>query len=141
LISGATGFLMKYYEHVLNFCYAIATGVVGSLLLVIFFSSVMAMGDIGKLLPFIIGFNAALTGYNLISQTKNRFKHKRMCGFVSGIIIVVIAVLALNIAFFYYTGGYLIYMTDFLFLAFIGGVFSWLGAVLAIKYLKLDTAE
>jgi hypothetical protein len=43
--------------------------------------------------------------------------------------------------FFYYTGVYFVYVTDFLFLVLIGGVFSWLGAVLAIKYLKLNTAE
>ena len=141
LISGATGFLMKYYNHVLNFIYAIVIGAFGSILLVMFFIGVMAIGAIEKLLPFIIGFNAALTGYNLISRTKNRFKHKRLWGLISGIVIVIIAVLILNIAFYYYTGAYFVYMANFLFLVFIGGLFSWLGAILAIRYLKLGTTK
>ena len=132
---------MKDYDHVLKFIYFVAIGVVGSLLMVMFLAGVMSMGAIENLLPFIIGFNAALTGYNLISRTKNRFNHKRILGFITGIVSVVITILALNIAFFYYTGGYFVYVIDFLFLAVIGGVFSWLGAVLAIKYLKLGQAE
>lgn len=132
---------MKYYNNVLDFIYAIVIGGFGSIFLVMFFTGVMAIGVINKLLPFIIGFNTALTGYNLISRTKNRFKHKRIWGLISGIASVVIAVLALNLAFLYYTGDYFVYMADFLFLALIGGVFSWLGAILAIKYLKLGPAE
>jgi hypothetical protein len=138
LISGATRFLMKYYDHLVNFVHAVFIGVFGAVLLVMFFVGVMSIGAIEKLLPFIIGFNAVLTGYNLVSRTKNRFKHKRIWGLISGIVIVVIAVLVLNIAFYYYTGGYIVYMTNFLFLVFIGGVFSWLGTILAIRYFKLD---
>ena len=138
LISGATRFLMKYYDHLVNFVHAIFIGVFGAVLLVMFFVGVMSIGAIERLLPFIIGFNAVLTVYNLVSRTKNRFKHKRIWGLISGIVIVVIAVLILNIAFYYYTGGYIVYMTNFLFLVFIGGVFSWLGTILAIRYFKLD---
>ena len=129
---------MKYYDYLVNFVHAFLIGVFGAVLLVMFFFGVMSIGAIEKLLPFIIGFNAVLTGYNLVSRTKNRFKHKRIWGLISGIVIVVIAVLVLNIAFYYYTGGYIVYITNFLFLVFIGGVFSWLGTILAIRYFKLD---
>jgi hypothetical protein len=141
LISEATGFLMNNHDHFVIFFRAILTGIFGFVLLMMFFFGVVPVGAIEKLLPFIIGFNAALTGYNLVSRTKNRIKHKRIWGLISGIVVVVFAVLILNIAFYYYTGGYFVYVTEFLFLVLIGGVFSWLGAVLAIKYLKMDIAE
>lgn len=134
LISGATGFLMNHHDHFVNFFHSIFIGVFGTVLLVMFFVGVMSIGAIEKLLPFIIGFNAALTGYNLVSRTKNRFKYKRSWGLISGIIAVIIVALILNITFLYFTGGYVVYMTDFIILALIGGIFSWLGAILAIKY-------
>ena len=129
---------MNDHKHFLNFFHAIFIGVFGSVLLVIFLVGMMFIGAVEKLLPFIIGFNAALTGYNLVSRTKNSLKPKRIWSLVSGIVTVIISVLILNIAFYNYTGGYIVYMTDFLFLIFIGGVFSWLGAILAIRYFKLD---
>jgi hypothetical protein len=137
LISGTTGFLMKRYNHMVTFFSATLIGIFGAVLLVIFFAGVMSVGAIEKLLPFIIGFNAALTGYNLISRIKDGLKYKRIISAVSGIMMVAGVVLMLNIAFYYYTGGYIVYMANLLFLVFLGGVFSFLGATLAIRYFKL----
>ena len=132
LISGATGFLMTY-DLLLKFIYAIFIGVFGAVLLVMFFAGLMTIGTIETLLPYIIGFNAALTGYNLVSRIKDRLKYKRLWSLISGIIMVVIVVLMLNIAFYYLTGVCIIYLTKFLVLVLIGAVFSWLGEILAIK--------
>lgn len=121
-----------------KFVNPILTGVFGSVLVVIFFSGLMSIGTIGKFLPIVIGFNTALTGYNLLRRTKNKFKYKRVWGLISGIITVVITVLILNGLFFYITGGYIIYIMDFLSLILIGSVFSWLGALLAIRYFHLE---
>jgi hypothetical protein len=137
LISGATGFLMKCYDHMVNYFSPTLIGIFGAVLLVMFFAGVMSVEAIEKLLPFIIGFNAALTGYNLIRRTKDRLKYKRIWSAVSGIMMVAGVVLMLDIAFYYYTGGYIVYMADVLFLIFIGGVFGFLGAILAIRYFKL----
>jgi hypothetical protein len=137
LISAATGFLMKYYDDMISFIRAISIGIFGVVLLVMFFTGLMSVRAVEKLLPFIIGFNAALTGYNLVSRFKDSIKRKRILSVVSGIIMVGGGVLILNIAAYYYTGGYIIYMADFLFLVCLGGVFSFLGAILAIRYLKL----
>jgi hypothetical protein len=137
LISGATGFLMKCCDHMVNYFSPTLIGIFGAVLLVMFFAGVVSVGAIEKLLPFIIGFNAALTGYNLIRRAKDLLKYKRIWSAVSGIMMVVGVVLMLNIAFYYYTGGYIVYMADFLFLIFIGGVFGFLGAILAIRYFKL----
>lgn len=129
---------MNTYHNLGKFIQPILTGVFGSVLLVIFFTGLMSIGTIGKFLPFVIGFNTALTGYNLLRRTKNKFKYKRIWGLISGIITVVITVLILNGLFFYLSGSYIIYIIDFLFLISIGSVFSWLGAVLAIRYFHLE---
>ena len=129
---------MDNYHNFRKFVQPILTGVFGSVILVIFFTGLMSIGTIGKFLPFVIGFNTALTGYNLLRRTKNKFKYKRIWGLISGIITVVITVLILNGLFFYLSGSYIIYIIDFLFLISIGSVFSWLGAVLAIRYFHLE---
>jgi len=41
--------------------------------------------------------------------------------------------LILNIVFYYFTDGYIVDVVAFLFLVVIGGVFGWLGSILAIK--------
>jgi hypothetical protein len=132
LISIATGFLMNY-DLFLKFIYAIFIGVFGAVLLVMFFVGLMTIGTIERLLPYIIGFNAALTGYNLTIKIKEHLKYKRIWSVISGIIMVGAVVLILNIAFYYFTDGYIVGMVAFLFLVLIGGVFGWLGSILAIK--------
>ena len=129
---------MDNYYNFGKFVQPILTGVFGSILLVIFFTGLMSIGTIGKFLPFVIGFNTALTGYNLLRRTKNKFKYKRIWGLISGIITVVITVFILNGLFFYLTGGCIIYIMDLFLLISVGFVFSWLGAVLAIRYLHLE---
>ncbi len=129
---------MDNYHNFGKFVQPILTGVFGSVLLVIFFTGLMSIGTIGKFLPFVICFNTALTGYNLLRRTKNKFKYKRIWGLISGIITVVITVLILNGLFFYLTGGCIIYIMDLFLLISVGFVFSWLGAVLAIRYLHLE---
>jgi len=107
---------MDHYHNFGKFVRPILTGVFGSVLLVIFFTGLMSIGTTVKFLPFVIGFNTALTGYNLLRQTKNEFKYKRIWGLTSGIVTAVITVLILNGLFFYLTGEYIICIMDFLFL-------------------------
>lgn len=117
--------------------YSIIVGVLGSLLLVVFFTTLMSYGTIEKLLPWVIGFNAALTGYNLINRTNNRLQHERISAAGSGIMMVIITAVLINIIFFNLMGGYLIYIKDLIFLIAIGAVFSGFGAILAVKYINL----
>jgi hypothetical protein len=137
LISGATGFLMNRYRQMVNFFGATLTGIVGVVLLVIFCAGLIRIGTINRLLPFIIGFNAALTGYNLVRRADDRLKYKRMWSVAAGIIMTIGAVLILNIVSRYYTGGDIIDIVDLLILILIAGVFGFLGAILAIRYFKL----
>jgi hypothetical protein len=117
--------------------YSIIVGILGCLLLVVFFTTLMSYGAIEKLLSWVIGFNAALTGYNLINRTNNRLKHERIFAVGSGILMVIITVLFINIIFFNLMGFCPIYMNKLIFLIAIGAVFSGLGAILANNFIKL----
>lgn len=128
---------MKHYDHMVNFLNATLIGIVGVVLLVIFCAGLIRIGTIDKLLPFIIGFNAALTGYNLVRRADGRLKYKRMWGVAAGIMMAIGAVVILNIVSRYYTGGDIVYIADLLILVLIAGIFSFLGAILAIRYFKL----
>ena len=137
LLSAATGSLMKNYDHMANCLKATLIGIVGVVLLVIFCAGLIRIGTINKLLPFIIGFNAALTGYNLVRRADGRLKYRRIWSVAAGIMMAIGAVLILNIVSRYYTGGDIVYIAGLLILVPIGGVFSFLGAILAIRYFKL----
>jgi hypothetical protein len=117
--------------------YSIMVGSLGSLLLVVFFTTVMSYENIEKLLPWVIGFNAALTGYNLITRTNDSLKYARISAAGGGILMVIISVVLINIIFFHFMGVYLIYFAELIFLIAIGAFFSVLGAILAIKYINL----
>ena len=117
--------------------YFIMVGSLGSLILVVFFTTVMSYGTIEKLLPWVIGFNAALTGYNLINRTNNSLRYERISAVGGGIFMVIISVVLINIIFFHFMGVNFIYFTELILLIAIGAFFSGLGAILAIKHINL----
>jgi membrane-associated HD superfamily phosphohydrolase len=129
---------MNKTDQVKTIAYPIIVGIIGSLVLVGFFSSLMSFDTIEKLLPYIIGFNAALTGYNLIKKTDNSLKFKRIFAISSGVLMVITTAVILDLVMLHLMGSYLIYLTDAIFLIIIGGVSSGLGAILAIKYLNMN---
>ena len=114
--------------------YSILIDVVGNVLLVLFLTGLMAVGTIVKCLPWIIGFNGAITGYNLSIKAAGTLKFQRLWGVSAGILMVILTGLVLNILFINLTGGYLIYAKDLIVLILVGAVFSGLGTLLAIKY-------
>jgi hypothetical protein len=113
----------------------------GSLLLVVFLTTLMSYDTIEKLLPWVIGFNAALTGHHLITRTNNRLKYERISAVGSGILMVIITVLFINIIFFNLMGFYPIYINELIFLMTIGAVLSGLGAILANNFINLKGGE
>ena len=129
---------MNKTDQVKTIAYPIIVGIIGSLVLVGFFTSLMSFDTIEKLLPYIIGFNAALTGYNLVKKADNSLNFKRIYAISSGVLMVIITSVILNLVMLHLMGGYLIYLTDAIFLIIIGGVLSGLGAILAIKYLNMN---
>jgi len=137
--TNACLWIMNKSDLFKKIAYSIIVGILGSLLLVGFFTTLMSYGTIEKLLPWVIGFNAALTGHNLINRTNNRLKYERIFAVGSGIAMVVISVVLINIIFFNLMGGYLVYMNELIFLIAIGAVLSGLGAILANNFMWVCT--
>jgi hypothetical protein len=130
--------VMNRTDQVKPIVYSIIVGVIGSLVLVVFLTTLMPLDTIQKCMPYIIGFNAALTGYNMINKSDNDLRFQRIYAIGSGVTMVVIATVILNMVMIHFIGGYLIYFIDAIFLIGIGGVLSGLGAILAIKYLNIN---
>ena len=130
--------VMNTSNQVKPIVFSILVGVIGSLVLVGFFTSLMSLDTIEKFLPYIIGFNAALTGYNLMKNSDNNLKFIRIYAISSGAVMVIIAAVILNMVMLHLMGDTFIHLPDTIFLIIIGGVFGGLGAILAIKYLNIN---
>ena len=117
--------------------YRIGVGVVGAMILVAFLTGLMPLADAIGYLPWIIGFNAALTGYTIVDKTRDRLKRKRAVTFGSGAVMGAVVCLCINAVDLYLSGDFLLSAGDLIFLSIIGCALSGLGAWLAMKYLHL----
>ena len=116
---------------------SVLAGSIGTLILTLFLTGMSYQASIGNLLPVLIGFNAALSGYMVIEKTRNAFKYKRLAAMCTGVIMVSVTAYLLNVLFFRGAGFYLIDPGLFMMLFGVGAIASLLGGILAIKYLKL----
>jgi len=117
--------------------YSIGAGALGAVILVIFFNGMMQTATLDKPLPFVVAFNAAMTGYMLTEKTRMQTARRRLFTMVSGAAMALLTVIALNVMFHQWTGFYFIGMDGLLILLLVGIVFSGLGGALCARYLKL----
>jgi len=118
--------------------YSILIGVCGTIFLVLFLGALMGVFHVVSFIPWIIAFNTAITGYSLVDKTGDRLKYKQISAVSAGIMNVLITYVLLSLVFVYSAGEYLFSVRALgLFLA-IGVVCSDLGALLAIKYFRLN---
>lgn len=117
--------------------YSILAGTLGAIILVLFLSGMSLTAAIGGILPVIIGFNTALTGYMVLEKTRYAFTHKRLVAISSGAAVVLITASFLNIMSFRGAGVFIVGVEQLMTLVCIGIVASGLGGMLAIKYFKL----
>jgi hypothetical protein len=118
--------------------YSVSIGVIGAIILVGFLASLMTTAAIETLLPVIIGFNTALTGYNVVEKTRDGFMRKRLVSMGAGLAVVLVATVGLNLLFWKLAGINLIGMGNLSLLLIVGMVTSGLGGALAVRYLKLS---
>ena len=131
------GFI-KGKTHVLGkFAYAVLVGVFGTIILVLFLSTLINTFDAAKFIPWIMGFNTATTGFSLLEKTRDRLKYKQVSSIVAGILNVLLTCVILSLIFFYLLGGYLFDAKDIVIFFIVGIVCSEFGALLAIKFFKL----
>ncbi len=118
--------------------YSLFTGTTGTMLVVLFLNSFLPLGATLKWVPWVIGFNAMVTGYTLMEVTRRKIRRKRIAGVGSGIVVALAAGVALNLLSRQVWGEFLIGWADLLFFTAIGAVFAGLGAALAVRYLQLN---
>ena len=121
-----------------NMAYSILAGVFGSILLLGFLTTLASMGTVVKFIPWVIGFNSALTGYTLIDRCGCELNHKHRAAVMSGFLNALITYVAVGAAVFYLTDGGIFSLRYLPVYLMIGCVLGWLGALLAIKYLSLE---
>ncbi len=117
--------------------YCILTGIIGTVVLIIFLSVFIELYRIVPFVPWIIAFNTAMTGYSLIEKTRDTLKYKQISSISAGILNVLITCFLLSVFSFYLFDENLFSIWDFALFLGIGIVCSELGALLAIKYFKL----
>ena len=120
-----------------QFAYAVFSGICGTLILVVFLNAILNVFQVMNLLPFIVAFNTAMTGYSLIDKCRERIRRKYAWALFAGLITVVFSAGLLVLFSLYFLGDNLLGPKLFLFLIIIGAVCSELGALLAVKYLKI----
>ena len=117
--------------------YSILIGIFGTIFIVLFLTTLTNISWGVRFIPWVIAFNTALTGYSIVDKARESLKHKQISSVAAGIINVSITYTILNYAGFHLVGEYLLTKRDLIFFLVIGIVCSKLGAMLAIKYLKL----
>lgn len=121
--------------------HSILAGIAGAMILILFFSGLMAADAVSLLLPWIIGFNGAMAGFMLVDKTRGRLSHRHVFTTGSGLLLVIGVFILTNLFFQYSWGTALIAQTDLLILVPVGVVLSGLGGSLAVKYDNLNRAK
>ena len=97
--------LSKMYSYHLNrlfsslpakFISSILVGIVGSLILLFFLSFLMFEETLLKIMPLILGFNAAMAGYSLIDKTEDRLSCRSICVLSAGLLVLLPVCLLFN---------------------------------------------
>ena len=118
--------------------YAVCIGVGGTILVVFFLATFIHIFTVLKFIPWLIAFNAAVTGYSLIDKTQESLKHKYIAAVSAGILNVLISYIALVLIYLFLAGGYVFNKWDLLLYLIIGIVCSKVGAFLAAKYQNIE---
>ncbi len=121
--------------------YRIFTGLLGTLLVVLFLSGFMPIMATVPYLPWIIGFSAMVNGYSLVEKAAGRIQRQKTAGAGAGFFMAVMSCLSLNLLTGYMAGVGLIYWYDMLFFVSIGSVCGFWGALLSVKYTAIKNSK
>lgn len=118
--------------------YSVCVGAIGVVILAAFLSGILAVSAVEKLLPVIVGFNAALTAYMTVEKTRNMVARKQAISIGAGVAMVLVAVLGLNILYYKWAGYSLVGIGMLVILLVVGIIAASLGGKLCTKYLELN---
>jgi len=117
--------------------YSIVIGAAGNLVLVVFIGGIASMHVVFLLLPWMVGFNAAMTGYMAAERTRLFYEVKSWLGGAAGGTSGLLTSGLIDIIGRRLTGYPLIQPGDHALLVAIGLVCGALGCWLARKYYQI----
>jgi hypothetical protein len=115
---------------------AVLAGVGGNIVLIHFLGSLLNAQTLTGLLDWIVGFNAALTGYMLVEKDSSGLPFRRGLCIGAGLVNTGISIFAVNYLYQLMWDFPLIAMADAAILLTIGAILGFAGGLLAEKYLK-----
>jgi integral membrane sensor domain MASE1 len=115
---------------------SVLDGVIGSVILILFCSLVVAEHNLLRFVPLILAFNTATSGYSFVKKCKKRQSRTMIYAVCAGLLVVVSVCLFFNF-FFWHTGTITVYRGAVFMV--IGFIASGCGGWLAIKYHGSET--
>ncbi|RLF60349.1 MAG: hypothetical protein DRN37_02935 [Thermoplasmata archaeon] len=131
-------FLKKNRSKFGQMAHCVLVGAGGTVVLLLFLLTFLHPCEVINFVPWILGFNSALAGYMLFNRPGEPIGHKHRTSIAIGMIHILISYLVLTSLFLHLIGEQVFNKWDLLYFLFIGAACSELGAMLAIKYLKLS---
>jgi hypothetical protein len=117
---------------------AVLMGVCGTIIVSMFLAAILPLSKVIVFIPWLIGFNTAMTGYSLIDKTRTSLRYGYVAAIGAGISNVLVTAGILIGFSVYFTGISLLSSVDLVIFLVIGAVCSQFGAWLAVKYHKLN---
>ena len=118
--------------------YSICVGAVGVVILAVFFTGMLEAAAVEKLLPVIVGFNAALTAFMTVDKTRDMVARKQAVAVGAGIAMVLLAAIGLNILSYKWAGYGLVGFGMLMIMLVVGVIAASLGGKLCTKHLELN---
>lgn len=127
----------KTIKTTANISFSIASGLFGSIILAVFLSGVISAGKTADIMPLIIGFNGAVSGYKAVDLLKGSLRHLKTVGTIAGTAAGVLAWPVLNIVSFYAAGLFILTAGDLATFTAVSGMTGYLGSFTAVRYFQL----
>ena len=118
--------------------YSVCMGALGVVILAVFFMGMLEANAVEKLMPIIVGFNAALTAYMTVDKTKNMVVRRQALSVGAGIAMVILATVGINVLFYKWAGYTLVGPGMLMIMLVVGIIAASLGGKLCTKYLELN---
>jgi hypothetical protein len=115
---------------------SVLIGVVGTTLILMFLATFLTLSRTLDFLPWVIGFNTAMTGFSLVEKSRDVLRRWLPASVGAGILNVVLTLGVVSGLSFYVTGAALFALLDLALLLGLGGLCAALGGWLAIKHCR-----
>lgn len=116
---------------------AVLIGVGGSLILFFFLLTFLHVWNAARVVPWILAFNAASTGYLLIEKTDGQLPRKRLTAAIAGGLTALLGCAAIALGVRFLLGIWLFSAAEIGFFALVGIGCSELGMAVAVKYREI----